>query len=372
MSNYVKYIPSPRPDLTGSLFKDNVALNIKSTADGPTSTTGWFSGITPETDKFVIYQVYASSNDPDIFTPQSDDELYRLATMKGATGSEVNSVSGSLGYLCSQPTFLPTNFDYEDIVLNDLVFLADAGFVGSMPQMTGYTNSQPYQTWYDLSGKNNNGTYSNLLSGSGDPTIIFDQNLGAESGSLTFLNGTYTNFGSNSSLIMPTGSMNIWVKNNFNQSAGYAALFCKFKSYNLFLSSSVYIGPPTTFESLLTVIAYDATSFAFTEYVTDVVIGDNWYYITLVFDSTSATTGNSSSLYVNGIEINYPRIYMTEFSSDFPLLVAASNDGTLPPPYFDQQTFRGSVGCVSVYNRKLKPEEITQNYNAQKARYGIR
>jgi len=372
MSNYIKYIPSPRPDLTGSLFKDNVALNIKSTADGPTSTTGWFSGITPEPDKFVIYQVYASSNDPDIFTPQSDDELYRLATMKGATGSEANSVSGSLGYLCSQPTFLPTNFDYEDIVLNDLVFLADAGFVGSMPQMTGYTNSQPYQTWYDLSGKNNNGTYSNLPSGFGDPTIIFDQNLGAESGSLTFLNGTYTNFGSNSSLIMPTGSMNIWVKNNFSQSAGYAALFCKFKSYNLFLSSSVYIGPPTTFDSLLTVIAYDAASFAFTEYVTGISIDNNWYYITLVFDSTSATTGNSSSLYVNGIEINYPTIYMTEFSTDFPLLVAASNDGTLPPPYFDQQTFRGSVGCVSVYNRKLKPEEITQNYNAQKARYGIR
>jgi hypothetical protein len=172
---------------------------------------------------------------------------------------------------------------------------------------------------------------------------------------------------------MPTGSMNIWVKNNFSQSAGYAALFCKFKGYNLFLSSSVTGISPPIFESLLTVIAYDATSFAFTEYVTDVVIGDNWYYITLVFDSTSATTGNSSSLYVNGIEIRYPTIYMTEFNdSDFPLLVAASNDGTLPPPYFDQQTFRGSVGCVSVYNRKLKPEEITQNYNTQKARYGIR
>jgi hypothetical protein len=369
MSNNVKYTFFPNPALTGSLSKGNVVLDIESTADGPTSTTGWFSGITPESDKFVIYQVYPGDTDPDIFTPQSDDELLRLATMKGATGSEANSISGSLGYLCSQPTFLPTNFDYENIVLDGLVLLADAGFVGSMPQTTGYTNSQPYKTWFDLSGKNNNGTYSGLPSSSGDPTIIFDQTLGAESGSLTFLS-PYVNFGSSSSLVLSTGSMNIWVKNNISQSAGYAGLFCKFKSYNLFLSSSVYIGPPTTFESLLTVIAYDAASSAYTEYVTSTVIGNNWYYITLVFDSKSATTGNLSILYVNGVEVL--KLPMTEFSSDYPLLVAASNDGTLPPPFADQQQFIGSVGSVSVYNKKLEVSEITKNYNAQKARYGIR
>ena len=373
MSNNVKYTFFPNPALTGSLSKGNVVLDIESTATGPTSTTGWYSGIQSQQNTFVIYQVYASSNDPDIFTPQSDDELYRLATMKGATGSEANSVSGSLGYLCSQPTYLPTNFDYEDIVLDGLVLLADAGFVGSMPQMNGYSNTQPYQTWYDLSGKNNNGTYSGLPSFGGDPFIIFDQTLGAESGSLTFIGNGYASFGNSSSLIMPTGSMNIWVNNNFSQSAGYSGLFCKFKGYNLFLSSSVTGISPPIFESLLTVIAYDATSFAFTEYVTDVVIGDNWYYITLVFDSTSATTGNSSSLYVNGVEITHPSIYMTTFAdSDYPLLVARSNPGGLPPPWFDPQNFQGSVGSVSVYNKKLRQEEITQNYNAQKARYGIR
>lgn len=336
MPNYVKYITPPRPDLTGSLFKGNVALNIKSTADGPTSTTGWYSGIIPETDKFVIYQVY-NSNDPDIFTPQSDQEISQLVKMKGGSSSDYASVTSSLAWFCTQPTFIPTNFYYEDIVTNGLVLQADAGFVGSFPQ-TG-------STLYDLSGKNNNGEYNTL---SGDPTIIFQTDIGAESGSISFTPAAnWINFGTSSSLVIATGSMNIWVKPSSFDQSGTQGLFVKRGAYNIFLNNS-----------RLAIYDYNTSTLQTTSQTID---SSAWKYVTLVFDST----GRPSVFYVNGVEIpSTPSLNFGAFGSDYPLTLASSLTSG-----FD--LFRGAVGMVSVYNRQLDASEITKNYNAQKARYGL-
>ena len=66
MPNYIQYSTS---SLTGSLRKGTVALGVTtSSIVGPTSITKWYSGITPNSGKYVIYKT-ADAGDPDIFCP---------------------------------------------------------------------------------------------------------------------------------------------------------------------------------------------------------------------------------------------------------------------------------------------------------------
>jgi hypothetical protein len=256
--------------------------------------------------------------------------------MKGGSSPNYASVTSSLAWFCSQPDFIPTNFYYEDIVTDGLVLQADAGFVGSFPQ-TG-------STLYDLSGKNNNGEYNTL---GGDPTIIFQTDIGAESGSISFTPAAnWISFVSNSSLVIATGSMNIWVKPSSFDQSGIQGLFVKRGAYNIFLD-----------DSLLAIYDYNTSTLQTTSQIID---SSAWKYITLVFDST----GRPSIFYVNGVELITRTLNFGAFGSDYPLTLASSLT-----PGFD--LFRGAVGMISLYNRQLDASEITKNYNAQKARYGL-
>ena len=79
MPNYVQYSTT---NLTGSLRKGNVALGVTTASiAGPTSTTNWYSGITPAAGKYVIYKT-AASGEPDVFCPQTDTELYNFVIIK--------------------------------------------------------------------------------------------------------------------------------------------------------------------------------------------------------------------------------------------------------------------------------------------------
>jgi hypothetical protein len=130
MPNYVKYstsIPS------GSLLKGTVALGVTTASiAGPTSTTNWYAGIAPASGKYVIYKT-AATGDPDIFCPQTDQELFNFVLMQGGSASNITSVSASLAWIGTQTNLVAANFDYENIVTDGLVLNLDAGFVGSYP-----------------------------------------------------------------------------------------------------------------------------------------------------------------------------------------------------------------------------------------------
>lgn len=149
MPNYIQYSTSIT---SGSLKKGNAALGITNEVTGPTSTTGWYSGINPQSGSYVVYEV-AASGDPDIYCPQNSTELLNLVKSKGATGGNTGSVAAALAWIATQPNLLATNEVYPNIVTDGDVLNLDAQFVGSYP-ITG-------STWYDVSGANNNGTLTN-------------------------------------------------------------------------------------------------------------------------------------------------------------------------------------------------------------------
>lgn len=81
--------------------------------------------------------------------------------------------------------------------------------------------------------------------------------------------------------------------------------------------------------------------------------GNQWYHVTAVLGSTSigylnAVQVSSSS---GGITANTHPIYLGLDSS--------------------QEMFKGKLGVVRMYNRVLTAQEVLQNYNAMKGRYGL-
>jgi hypothetical protein len=336
MPNYIKYNSTSTDP--GSLFKDQVALGVNtSSIVGPTSTTGWYSGITPTT-KFIIYQTFdpVTGLDPDIFTPQSDQELFQLVKMKGGLERDYASVSASLAFFGSQGGYLATNFEYENIVTDGLVFHADAGFVGSLPQ----TGSK----WYDLSGKNNNGAFT---SGTGN---IFPTWTSADSGSLSFTGTTNPSrivCGNSSSLQISTGSISAWVKLPNNPTASIRGIIVKQQAWGLFVDQNY-------------LVAYDWTGPQ--QINTNSIIGNNtWCYITLTFDGIVNGGGN---IYLNAVNVNPFDFNIYVNSQDVSLVLGTGANSNAQP-------LVGNIAIASVYNRILSPAEIEQNYNAQRVRFGV-
>jgi hypothetical protein len=127
MPNAIKY---KEGNLTGSLQKGNVALGIS--VQGPTSTTGWYSGLTPDPNRYVVYKTDAS-NTPRIFYPADDSELIRLAKQEGATGVNTGSAISVLSWMATQTNLMVVNKNYPDIVTDELSLLVDASFTPSYP-----------------------------------------------------------------------------------------------------------------------------------------------------------------------------------------------------------------------------------------------
>jgi len=149
MPNAIKYKTG---NLTGSIEKSNVALGIS--AQGPTSTTGWYSGLTPDPNRYVVYKTDAS-NTPRIFYPADDNELIRLAKQEGATGANTGSAASVLSWMATQTNLMAVNKAYPNVVTDGLVYLVDSSFTPSYP--TTETTVYPIEN----TGGVGNGTLEN-------------------------------------------------------------------------------------------------------------------------------------------------------------------------------------------------------------------
>ena len=110
MPNYVQYSTSTP---SGSLLKGTVALGVTTASiAGPTSTTNWYAGITPASGKYVIYKT-AATGDPDIFCPQTDQELFNFVLMQGGSSPNITSVSASLAWIGTQTNKIVTNITLQ-------------------------------------------------------------------------------------------------------------------------------------------------------------------------------------------------------------------------------------------------------------------
>ena len=338
MPNYIQYstsIPS------GSLKKGNAALGITDSVAGPTSTTGWYTGINPPTGSYTVYEV-AASGDPDIYCPINSTELINLVKSKGATGGNTGSVAAALAWIATQPNLLATNEVYPNIITSGSVLMLDAGFVGSYPTTAS--------TWYDISGNNNNGSLVNGPTFNINGAIVFD---GVDDSST--INNVPVSYLS-SSTIDVTFKVGSYYGTGFFALAGYNFIG---GDYSQGTTGIIYVNQSgTVFGSLIT------TSQVYRAVTSISTVPINRYYTATLYKDT---TNGILKLYINGklessntfdpaTYAQWPTAGTYIGNNNFIIGSYASNNWGVGP------YLNGSVASTKLYGKLLSDSEILQNY----------
>jgi hypothetical protein len=90
---------------------------------------------------------------------------------------------------------------------------------------------------------------------------------------------------------------------------------------------------------------------------------DTWYQVMYVFTNVAT---NSLETYINGVSIgSVSHSLASILNSTNPLYLGSYNGGEFP------QNFNGSIGITRLYNTVLTAGQVLQNFNANRALYGI-
>ena len=331
MPNAIKYNTSAE---TLALKKGNFWIGTGDVGKGPTSSTGYYNGITPPSGGYTIY-LNKETGGPSIYTVTSDAQLISLTN--SIAGASYTTANECLVYFAGQTDKVCVNIDYENIITNGLVFSVDAGFTPSYPKST--------TTWYDLNGSNN-GTLTNgpTFNSNNNGSIVFD---GVDD-IVNFSNNILTNLTNNGitfdAWIYPTDNLSsqqlvvgAWSQSATNDQGG------------LFIIGSgpfIAIADGSTGEGGQ---GFGTLSLNQWQYIVGSWNTNRTYktYINGVIQGTGTQTGNG---------------YNTTGSSLFK--VGGQNQN-------ESRFFNGRISNVKIYNRVLSDSEILQNYNAQKGRFGL-
>jgi hypothetical protein len=220
-----------------------------------------------------------------------------------------------------------------NIVTNGLVLNLDAANPRSYPQ--------PYNgvTWFDISGNSRNGTLTN------GPTYN-----AANGGSIVF-DGTndYTFIPQNSIFDFNTFTCTAWVK---TATPNRAISFIGDYPGNNFTLYKYFFGLHSTGAlrvNYANVVAINGVR---------VLTNNVWYYVVVTYSSPNTV------LYVNGVI----DLSSTAMSGNLKVLNGGTFVGASGPSY---DFFNGNISQNLIYNRALSQQEVLQNFNATRARFGV-
>lgn len=212
------------------------------------------------------------------------------------------------------------------IVTNGLVLSLDAGSKKSYP---GSGN-----TWYDLSGNGNDAVLYNspTYTNNNVHTFNFDETDDwAKVDNATLLSKTaYTKV----AWFRPESSTN-------NILSGGSTTYGQHAFWMNSTSDSLRAGHNGTW----TRVSYSPGDML-----------NKWWCGVVTFNTTTGWV-----LYLNGEQVDTD-VDTSTFSGNQNILIGSYGGGNL---------FDGDIPIVMVYNRVLSPQEVLQNYNAQKSRFGL-
>jgi hypothetical protein len=218
------------------------------------------------------------------------------------------------------------------IVTSGLVFHVDAANPTSYPG-TG-------TTWFDLTSNANN-----LVMSTTPP--VYNAGNG---GYFTF-NGSTNEFidGNNSSLWLTTGiTIEAFVYGNSFTAQGNILDKNGNSGYRFRVNNSNRV------EFIAQVAAKN--------YSTNATINTNqWYHLVV-------THGTTGAIYINGVAQT-----ISGSGNTSPLFITLANSNPLKVgrSAFTNEAFNGRIGLTRLYNRALTAAEVLQNFNADRARFGI-
>jgi|LakMenEpi03Aug12_release.lakeMendotaPanAssembly.Ray.scaffolds.fasta_scaffold163018_3 hypothetical protein len=315
MPNAFKYNLSNQ---TLALKKAFFYIGVGDVGKGPTDSTGYYNGITPPSGGYTIY-INKASGGPVIYVANNDSELISLTNK--IAGTSYVTVSDCLLYFRSQNDRLVTNIDYPTILTSGLQLNYDPAFVSSYPRAN--------TLWYSLSSG---------VSASLQNSPSFDACSG--SGSF-FFDGTNDTTSSLGGVSSGAFTLSIWVNTQISSNGTYSIIAGSGSVNSVALvytngSLTIQIGTSAGVSSPINVSGLNA-----------------WTNYTITRDAANGVTvyTNNSS---NG---------STSRSGVFEVRALAKSSTSL--------YYRGNIGNILFYNTILTTDQITQNYNALKGRYGL-
>lgn len=335
----VKYGTS---NVSGAIRVGNVLMATEPGEYGPSSTTGWYSPITPESGKYIVYQT-SSSYLPRLYAPKDDTEMIRLANSMGSNATTINE---ALSYFVSQTSTMVANNDYPNIVTDGLSLNLDITSVASYPNNGS--------VWYDLSGNANNATYRN--------------------------NTFYTTFGGRRAFRLSNNGLYVYSSptDGFNQisNPGLSSSVSSFTFEAWYYATTVNTGQTVILSNAGSANGYrwgpqstatywlmgngnpynEGTVGSYTS-----VVG-RWVHMVGIFDRANDLGGGVKFYtYINSSLEGSVTIYPSDNMQISGPMMPGNCCGA----------FDGYLSVVRVYTKALSQSEITTNFNAQKAYFGL-
>ena len=317
MPNPIKYSASAE---SRALKKGNFWVGTGDIGKGPTSTTGYWNGITPPAGGYCVY-VNKASQGPSIHVAANSAELISITNM--IAGTSYTTESQCLDYYVGQNDKIVTNRDYPSISTDGLILNLDAGFVPSYP----ITNT----TWYDVSP-------------SGFNTAIPNSNI-YSSGSMNYVNNS-SNIGALSSAGSYNNTMECW----FYVPSGGSFTGCCQTIFGTYWFRTFLIG-----QSLYTMIGFWTGSTYTYQHPAHTISYDTWHC------AVGARRDDRYIIWLNGVEV-----YNSSFGAGLSLYDAVGSWYVSDPSHPNIK-----VAISRMYNRGLENSEILQNFNANKSRFGL-
>jgi hypothetical protein len=214
-----------------------------------------------------------------------------------------------------------------DLREDGLVLYLDAGNTKSYPGSG--------TTWTDLSGNGNNGTLVNGPTYS-NGSIVFDASNEKVTTSIT-------TFGNNT-------TWEAWVNrnsfvNDYNMFMGRQLPYFGLQSSRIIFSNTIGGSQKTLYSTGFT------------------PADDIWYYLTFTTEYDGANT--IPKIYINGVLNNSGSFAGAQSDSIGSFTIGEGRSTTAWYP------FNGRVSNVKIYNKTLSINEIQQNFNALRGRFGI-
>ncbi len=335
MPNAIKYNTAAE---TLALKKGNFWIGTGDVGKGLTSSTGYRNGIAPPVGGYTVY-LNKAANGPAIYTAANDSQLITLTNI--IAGASYTTVNECFNYFMGQSDKMVVNRDYEPIVTDGIKLAYDAGFTSSYPRngstFYGLTSVGDAGLYGGISYSSSNG---GILSTNGSDSVIYAPSVNAMGA-------------------IPNQTFEIWVKSPGLGPGKYiGGLICPDYGQVTYISAAgdvVY--------NLYNTDAWPSAYYMVSMGSSGVNCFDNnWHHIVCTRNSSNAY------IYIDSVIRGSAGGGGSWSGSTIWSGMSTSIANNPNDVYYN---LLGNVAIARIYNIALTQAQVTQNFNAQKARFGL-
>lgn len=326
MANLINYSTSYQPSV---LKVGNYHIGTGDVPKGPTDVTDFWMGISPRQGGYTIYGD-KGQNGPSIYAPQTDTEMINITNL--ISGQNFTTATQATSWYFGQSNRMIFNRDYESIKTDGLIVNLDAGFLPSYPG-TGYKWKNIGNTISMTASLNNTPIY-------GEGFFSFDDS------SLEYAN--LPNIGS-----LSQWSVEVWFRLTSNLNSKVTSIVSNQYNGSVLNFSIGTNNAPTDYK--LRVGFFNSAWYNTQGFTPNT---NQWYQVVATYD------GNRLTEYVDGVYTDTLVVGTVSQSGGEIRMMARWDDISTSSNFVN-----GDLAIVRIYNRELKSDEVSSNYNLVSQRF---